>query len=49
MLAILADFRGRVSNYRIIYEFDHELLYITVIAKRDQVYREVRRFYSTNK
>ena len=38
-------YRCRVGSYRIIYEFDDTLLHVTVIAKRDQVYREVRKVY----
>ena len=39
-------YRCRVGSYRIIYEFDDFLLHLTVIAKRDQVYREVRKMYA---
>jgi mRNA interferase RelE/StbE len=39
-------FRCRVGSYRIVYEVDDSLLHITVIAKRDQVYREVRKMYA---
>lgn len=32
------DYRVRVINYRIVYEYDDNFLYITVINKRDKVY-----------
>ncbi|MDA9818113.1 type II toxin-antitoxin system RelE/ParE family toxin [Flavobacteriaceae bacterium] len=33
------DYRIRVRNYRIIYEFDDNSLYIIIIDKRGQVYK----------
>ena len=33
------DYRIRVRNYRIIYEFDEKKLYVIIIDKRGQVYR----------
>ncbi len=32
----------RVKNFRIIYEFDDSFLHITIIEKRDLVYRKLR-------
>jgi mRNA interferase RelE/StbE len=33
------EFRMKVRNYRIVYEYDDECLYIIVIDKRDKVYK----------
>ena len=33
------DYRVRVRNYRIIYEFDEKTLFIIIIDKRGQVYK----------
>lgn len=38
-------YRSRVGDYRIIYEFDDELLYITIVEKRDKVYQRVKKLY----
>ncbi len=32
------EYRVRVRNYRIIYEYDNKYLYVNVIDKRDKVY-----------
>jgi mRNA interferase RelE/StbE len=39
-------YRFRVGNYRIIYEFDEEVLLVTIIEKRDKVYQRLRKHYS---
>jgi mRNA-degrading endonuclease RelE of RelBE toxin-antitoxin system len=32
------EYRVRVRNYRIIYEYDNKYLYVIIINKRDKVY-----------
>ena len=36
-------YRIRIGNHRVVYEYDDECLYITVIEKRDNVYRKLKR------
>jgi mRNA interferase RelE/StbE len=38
--------RVRVGKYRIIYRYDHDKLYIVLIAKREIVYEEFARLMS---
>nr|VFK42349.1 MAG: mRNA interferase RelE/StbE [Candidatus Kentron sp. TC] len=38
--------RLRVGDYRIIYEFDNERLSVTLVEKREAIYRRLRRLYS---
>ena len=33
------EFRVKVRNYRIVYEYDDKFLYIIIIDKRDKVYK----------
>ena len=34
-------FRIRIGDYRVIYKFDHNTLYILAIGKRDKIYNEL--------
>jgi len=38
--------RSRVGSFRIIYEFDDDTLYVTIVEKRDKVYQKLRKYYS---
>ena len=35
-------YRVRVGNYRIVYRYDEEFLYVTIIDKRGQVYNQLK-------
>lgn len=35
-------YRVRLGNYKIVYKYDKEFLYITIIDKRDKVYNSLR-------
>lgn len=37
---------ARVGSYRILYEFDDELLAVIIVEKRDKVYQRLRKLYS---
>jgi mRNA-degrading endonuclease RelE of RelBE toxin-antitoxin system len=39
-------YRARAGSYRIIYEFDDEILLVTIVEKRDKVYQKLRKHYS---
>ena len=39
-------YRARVGSYRIIYEFDDDMLLVTIVEKRDKVYQKLRKQYS---
>ena len=34
-------YRARVGSFRVIYEFDDETLFVTVVEKRDKVYQKM--------
>lgn len=36
-------YRIRVQSYRIVYKFDQKILYIALIAKRDEVYKDLEK------
>ena len=39
-------YRARVGRYRIVYEFDDETLFVTIVEKRDKIYQKLRKHYS---
>ena len=41
-------YRARVGSYRIVYEFNDEYLFITLVEKRDEVYQKLNKLYSKN-
>ncbi len=41
-----ACYRARVGSFRVIYEFDSETLFVTIVEKRDKVYQKLKKHYS---
>ena len=41
-----ACYRARVGSFRVIYEFDNETLFVTIVEKRDKVYQKLKKHYS---
>ena len=37
---------ARVGSYPIIYEFDDDTLFVTIVEKRDKVYQKLKQHYS---
>lgn len=39
-------YRVRVGNYRIIYRYDDECLYIVIVDKRERAYKRLKSMYT---
>ena len=39
-------YRVRVGNYRIIYEYDDERVYVVIIDKRERAYKRLKSMYT---